>query len=898
MRNNFLRSICLAAVLSSCTQKNGEKPDDNRFSKVVLATDLDEPMQFEILGDERVLFVERKGKIKLFDPKKEEVVTIADIPVRHTFDGVSAGGTNESEDGIQGVLLDPDFERNSFIYVYYSPLEGQPRYNLSRFFWDGGDLNLSSEKVMLEIAMDTGVCCHIGGGMVFDEDGNLLLSTGENSQAKDGYSTIDDRPGHETQDSQKSSANTNDLRGKILRIRPEHDGTYTIPDGNLFPIGIANTRPEIYTMGNRNPWRLSIDSKTGWLYWGEVGPNASVDSDERGPRNYDEFNQARKPGNFGYPYFLGNNYPYRKYDFTTGRSGDKYNPERPENHSRNNTGLTQLPPAQAALIYYPYASSDSFPLLGSGGASAVGGPIFRRRNFKNALRSFPDYYEGKWFITDWVRGWIMAVSMDGQGDYLSMERFLPDLNLKGPIDMDFGPNGDLYVLEYGNGVFKGDITSQLVRIEYNGGNRNPVAVAKADNLAGSVPFEVKLSSSGTQDYDGDKLTYQWSIVRNDNIEKILYDPDPTLILDHPGEYIVTLTVTDSKGAKDVKNLTLFAGNEPPQVTFDLAGANRSFFFKGDEMFYNVDVKDKEDGIESLNDKDASKPDISISYLPPGYDQKKLSKIGGPIDPIVEYGTQLIDKSNCKSCHSLSTASLGPSFKNISERYQNDEFAVDRLIRKILEGGSGIWGEVMMPAHPSIPHVEAKAIVKYILGLGAEKSSSSLSSNGRYLLEVPEGEMDGGSFAFRASYTDKGTSQAPPHTTTELIILRSNVVPVIQFDEFYGVEINKHVFYNMSDISPSKERGYIKLNSIDLTSIQTINLEIYPVDKNAQFVNVDIEIRLDSTTGKLIGKQKIVSSENQNIDIDVVNRIQDLYILFKKGEGKTNMKLKSVTFLRN
>lgn len=904
MRNNFLLFVWLVIMLCSCTQKKEQKPEDNRFSKVVLATELDEPMQFEILKDEKVLFAERKGKLRLFDPESNQISTIADIPVRHTFSGISAGGTNESEDGIQGVLLDPDFENNRFLYVYYSPLEGQPRYNLSRFRWEGSDLDLSTEKVMLEIAVDTGVCCHIGGGMVFDTNGNLLLATGENAQAKDGYSTIDDRPGNETRDSQKSSANTNDLRGKILRIRPNAAGGYTIPEGNLFPEGTPKTRAEIYTMGNRNPWRLSIDSKTGWLYWGEVGPNASVDSEERGPRNYDEFNQARQAGNFGYPYFLGNNFAYRKYDFTTATAGEKFNPDKPENFSRNNTGLSQLPPAQPAFIYYPYAVSDSFPLVGSGGASAVGGPVFRKQDFKNASRVFPDYYEGKWFITDWVRGWIMAVSMNDQGDYVSMERFLPALNLKGPIDMDFGPNGDLYVLEYGNGVFKGDVTAQLVRIEYNGGNRNPIAMVSADKLAGAVPFDVKLSSSGTYDDDGDPLTYHWSIVKQGDTLQTLSEPSPKVQLQEPGEYLVTLTVTDSKGSGDSKTLQLSAGNEPPLVTFDLLGANRSFYFSGDEIKYKILVNDKEDGIRNLGDPNAAIPDVSISYLPPGYDLGRLANINGPIDPITEFGVQLIDKSNCKSCHSLTTASLGPTFTSVAERYNNDKGAPDRLTRKIIEGGSGNWGDVMMPAHPAIPQGEARAIVKYILGLGIEQEDFSLKSEGKYILQPPAGEPAGGSFVFRASYTDKGSVIAPPQTTTDMVVLRNPVVPVIQFDEFSGVEINKHVFYNMSDLSPVNSPGFIKLHSIDLMGISVIQLQT-DFSSEKQYSGWNVEIRVDSLTGQILGKTEMSRPAGTNgsgytrLKIESTEGFHDFYIVFSKTiDNPDDVRIRNVTFLRN
>ncbi len=113
------------------------------------------------------------------------------------------------------------------------------------------------------------------------------------------------------------------LRGKILRITMNEDGSYSIPDGNLFPKGEDSTRPEIYVMGDRNPYRISVDQKTGFLYWGEVGPDANNDSmATRGPRGYDEFNQARKAGFFGWPFFIANNIPYRQYDYATGKSGD------------------------------------------------------------------------------------------------------------------------------------------------------------------------------------------------------------------------------------------------------------------------------------------------------------------------------------------------------------------------------------------------------------------------------------------------------------------------------------------------------------------------------------------------------------------------------------------------
>src|SRR5690606_34381458 len=155
-----------------------------------------------------------------------------------------------------------------------------------------------------------------------------------------GFGPLDDRPGHEQYDARRSSSNTNDLRGKILRIKVNDDGTYEVPDGNLFAPGTAKTRPEIYVMGNRNPYRISVDQKNSFLYWGEVGPDSNVDSiGIRGPRGYDELNQARKAGYFGWPLFVGKNYAYNRYDYATGTSGEAFDAEKPLNESRNNTGL-------------------------------------------------------------------------------------------------------------------------------------------------------------------------------------------------------------------------------------------------------------------------------------------------------------------------------------------------------------------------------------------------------------------------------------------------------------------------------------------------------------------------------------------------------------------------------
>ncbi|MEZ4849957.1 MAG: PQQ-dependent sugar dehydrogenase [Bacteroidia bacterium] len=94
------------------------------------------------------------------------------------------------------------------------------------------------------------------------------------------------------------------IRGKILRIHPEDDGSYTIRKS--IP---KDRRPEIYTMGHRNPWRVSTELKTGYILLGEVGPDASEETPSLALVDMTEFMELKGPG-FGWPYFIGDNKPY------------------------------------------------------------------------------------------------------------------------------------------------------------------------------------------------------------------------------------------------------------------------------------------------------------------------------------------------------------------------------------------------------------------------------------------------------------------------------------------------------------------------------------------------------------------------------------------------------------
>ena len=144
--------------------------------------------------------------------------------------------------------------------------------------------------------------------------------------------------------------------------------------------------------------------------------------------------------------FVGDNRAYFSTTFADSVKvipGAPFDPAHPINRSPNNTGLTALPPALGAYVWYPYAASPEFPIVGSGGRTAMAGPVFYRDDFRGATRPFPQYYDGKLIVYDWLRGWIMTVTMDARGDLVSMERFMASTKFNNPMDMQFGRNGAL-----------------------------------------------------------------------------------------------------------------------------------------------------------------------------------------------------------------------------------------------------------------------------------------------------------------------------------------------------------------------------------------------------------------------------------------------------------------------
>ena len=852
-------------------------------------------MELAVLNDGRILFIERHGAVRLYNIKTKTLKTIATIAVSTKYKD-KEGKTSEAEDGLLGLNKDPNFAKNHWIYLYYSDPVKSANI-LTRYTLVGDVLDLKSKKVILEVATQREQCCHTGGSIDFDKDGNLYLSTGDNTSPRaTAYAPIDEMAGRAPWDAQKSSGNTNDLRGKILRIKPQPDGSYTIPEGNLFPKGEAKTRPEIFVMGNRNPFRISVDKESGFLYWGEVGPDANDPDSLKGPAGQDEVNQARKAGNFGWPYFVGNNKNYNHFDFAINKSRENFDAAKPINNSPNNTGLHELPPAQNAFIWYPYGESKEFPLVGTGGRNAMAGPVFHSDQFVTAAHAFPKYYDGKLLIYEWMRGWIMAVTLDKDGNYVSMERFMPSYKFSNPMDMAFADNGDLYMLEYGSGWFSANDDARLIRIEYNAGNRKPQVEINSDKLGGALPLTVNLSSKGTMDADGDTLKYSWKITSKTGYAKTINEPDATLNFTKPGVYKATLTVNDGKGGVSTQSMELTAGNEPPIVSFDIGKSNKSFYIPNKTYKYKVEVKDKEDGSTANGKIKSSAIVVNIDYLAEGFDKAEIVQGHRTAEQSVNVnkGLKLIQASDCKSCHADYKKSIGPAYFAVATKYKGNAGALEKLTKKVINGGKGVWGDVPMAAHPKLSTEDAAEMIKYVLSLSQPKPKiKSLPAQGTYVTKQQPNDKGQGVYIFRAAYTDRGANGLPGIPAEGTFTLRNPSINPTKYDEV--VDANKMSYGGNSFIIPSKSGSYISLKQIDLTAITSIEFVALAPKAQLSAQGGIIELHADALNGKLLGQTPFIGDDGGalsltggkpvSLPVTATEGVHDIYLVFKNPDAK-------------
>ena len=200
----YLYFLTLFSTFSLFAQIDGN-PD---LEVSILSRDVISGMEMSISSDGRIFIAERDGRVRLYDSKTKKISTILELETDLRL-----------ESGFMGIALDPNFDKTGWIYLYHTvpPKDEKAEHHyhhLGRFDFRDGKMIPESEKVLLKVrAAFVPERIHEAGSIAFDKNGLLYLSVGDN-QIRSEYLF-----------SCKTSANTNDLRGKILRFKPEADGS-------------------------------------------------------------------------------------------------------------------------------------------------------------------------------------------------------------------------------------------------------------------------------------------------------------------------------------------------------------------------------------------------------------------------------------------------------------------------------------------------------------------------------------------------------------------------------------------------------------------------------------------------------------------------------------------------
>lgn len=306
------------------------------FAETEVANGLN-PTTMTFAPDGRLFLCEKQGLLRVIVDRE-----LVPAPVLDLTSKVDAW----NERGLLSVCFDPQFDRNGWIYVYYT-LNRKPddtshassNNRVSRFTLKGNVADVKSEVVILELNNLTKTGWHNGGGLGFGKDGKLYVSTGENNN------------GPYAQDS-------SNLLGKLLRINK--DGT--IPNDNPNYREFKDNNRAIVALGLRNPFNISVQRTTGLLYLSMVGANYE---------QIEAYDTAAAPVrvNYGWPSIDG----------------------PPKNQT--------LPPDYRAPAYaYDHGGGDATALCG--------GDFYNPA--KPGADAFPAEYNGRFFFADY-RGWIKSI---------------------------------------------------------------------------------------------------------------------------------------------------------------------------------------------------------------------------------------------------------------------------------------------------------------------------------------------------------------------------------------------------------------------------------------------------------------------------------------------------------
>ncbi|MFZ2189560.1 MAG: PQQ-dependent sugar dehydrogenase [Candidatus Magasanikiibacteriota bacterium] len=472
-------------------------PTPPAFAIETVAKGLNVPVAAAFTPDGRILVTEKAGDVKII---KDNVLlsTPAIILKNLNF---------ESDRGLLGIAVDPDFSNNGYIYLSYTyennPADpnGPKTGRIARYTMTGDIANPTSEKILVGtivgdpthpscndfpmgsdcIPSDAG--SHSVGGLRFGPDGKL-------------YASLADAARFDIADPNAMNVqNLDSLAGKIIRINS--DGT--APSDNPFFNGNPNAnRSKVYTYGFRNPLRTNFRPLNQALYIGEVGwfDTEEIDLGIRG-------------ANYGWPCREGLS-PQPNYNCTIENYTDPLVPVDNE-----------------------HTATSTFALIGG--------------TFSGA--AYPEPYQDNYFFGIFGKDELMRAVFDKDNKIITPPHIFLT-GTAGAVDFITGPDGSVY--------FVSIFTGELRRLTYNL-NRPPQILIDAKPTTGSAPLEVQFLSDGTIDPQGYEINYLWNF--GDNTTSTLANPKHTFTADQT--YTVTLTAVNSQNAKSQKQLVFKLGEPLP-----------------------------------------------------------------------------------------------------------------------------------------------------------------------------------------------------------------------------------------------------------------------------------------------------------------------------------------------
>ena len=304
---------------------------------------------------------------------------------------------------LYSVAFHPGYRTNGVLYLFSNgpTSRGERTNRVSRFTkagkkrtaWDAGPyLDSDSEKIILEWRS----AGHDGGGMAFGRDGMFYVSTGDGTSDSDTWN---------------SGQTVDDLLGGVLRIdvdTPDRERAYSIPKDNPF-VGAMNARPELWAYGLRNPWRLTVDEKTGHVWVGNNGQDL-----------WETIHFVRRGENYGWSVYEGS-HPF---------------------YLNRKLGPT---PAVAPTIEHHHAEARSL----------TGGVVYYGERF-------PDL-EGAYIYGDYSSGTIWGARHDGSRLTWHKELARTQLQIAA---FAVGPHGELLIVDHGSGIFRLTRTPDQPRPEF------------------------------------------------------------------------------------------------------------------------------------------------------------------------------------------------------------------------------------------------------------------------------------------------------------------------------------------------------------------------------------------------------------------------------------------------